>query len=83
MLLGTGAGSTCKQINSFCEHIALACGGFKYSGSACSINVNMADHSSNFLRKIVYDIIRWSGIRQCKQGGRENELKTMEIISWQ
>lgn len=39
MLLGTEAGSICKQINSFCEHIALACGRFKYSRSACSINV--------------------------------------------
>lgn len=39
MLLGSEAESICKQINSFCEHIALAHGGFEYSRSACSINV--------------------------------------------
>lgn len=39
MLLGTEAGSICKQMNSFCEQILLTCGGFKYSNSACSINI--------------------------------------------
>lgn len=54
--------------------------GLNTVGPPVQLMFNMADH---FLGKILYDIIRWSFIRQRKQARRENEWKTMEIISWQ